>query len=50
VTDYPDFTQMSASFVAPAGSLLIRFQLASDQLVSSPPYEGVAIDDVLVQR
>jgi hypothetical protein len=48
--DYPDFTQMSASFVAPAGSLLIRFQLASDQLVSSPPYEGVAIDDVLVQR
>jgi hypothetical protein len=47
---YPDFTQMSATFVAPAGALSIRFQLASDQLVSSPPYEGVAIDDVLVTR
>jgi hypothetical protein len=47
---YPDFTQMSATFVAPAGGLSIRFQLASDQLVSSPPYEGVAIDDVLVTR
>jgi hypothetical protein len=43
---HPDVT----SFVAPAGSLFIRFQLASDQLVSSPPYEGVALDDVLVQR
>ncbi|MGH2590300.1 MAG: hypothetical protein ACRDGW_05825, partial [Actinomycetota bacterium] len=48
--DYPDFTQMSVTFVAPAGSLFIRFQLATDQLVSSPPFEGVAIDDVTVLR
>jgi hypothetical protein len=48
--DYPDFTQVSATFVAPAGSLFLRFQLASDQLISTPPNEGVAIDDVVVQR
>jgi hypothetical protein len=48
--DYPLFSPMSVTFVAPAGPLYIRFQLASDQLVSSPPFEGVAIDDVLVQR
>jgi len=48
--DYPDFSEVSATFVAPAGSLFLRFQLASDQLISTPPNEGVAIDDVLVQR
>jgi hypothetical protein len=47
---FPDFSQETATFVAPSGSLFLRFQLASDQLVSSPPYEGVAIDDVLVTR
>jgi hypothetical protein len=48
--DFPNFTQTSVSFVAPAGPLHLRFQLASDQLVSAPAYTGVAIDDVLIQR
>ena len=47
---FPDFDQMTATFVAPTGSLYLRFQLASDQLISSPPYEGVAVDDVLITR
>jgi hypothetical protein len=48
--DFPNFTSTSATFVAPKGQLLLRFRLTSDQLVSSPPYTGVAIDDVLIER
>jgi hypothetical protein len=36
--------------VAPAGNLYVRFQPASDPPVSSPVYEGVAIDDVVIER
>jgi hypothetical protein len=48
--DYPNFTPASASFVAPAGPLYIRFRLTSDALVSSPPFEGAAVDDVKIER
>jgi photosystem II stability/assembly factor-like uncharacterized protein len=47
---YPDFTKAKASFVAPAGALYIRFRLTSDALISFPPYEGVALDDITVER
>jgi hypothetical protein len=48
--DYPAFTHETAAFQAPAGALQVRFRFASDQLVSSPLYQGVWIDDVVVQR
>ena len=43
-------TTKSTQFVAPAGDLYVRFVLTSDELVASPPYTGVAVDDVTVQR
>ena len=48
--DYPAFTHETAAFQAPAGALYVRFRFASDDLVSSPLYQGVWVDDVLVQR
>lgn len=48
--DFPNYTQDSASFVAPAGSLYLRYRLTSDQLVSAPAYTGVMLDDVLIRR
>ncbi|MGZ4188236.1 MAG: hypothetical protein ACXVD2_00170 [Actinomycetota bacterium] len=48
--DWPLFTTVSTQFVVPAGSLYLRFRMNSDQLVSSPPYSGVAIDNVIVKR
>lgn len=48
--DYPSFTSEKAAFQAPAGAFYVRFKFASDDLVSSPLYQGVWVDDVLVQR
>lgn len=48
--DFPNFTTMSARFAAPKGSLYVKFGLASDSLVASPAYSGVAIDNVAVSR
>jgi hypothetical protein len=48
--DWPLFTTVSTQFVAPAGSLYLRFRLTSDQLVSSPANSGVAVDNVVVKR
>ena len=48
--DWPLFTTVSTQFVVPAGSLYLRFRLTSDTLVSSPPYTGVAVDNVIVKR
>lgn len=48
--DFPLFTTVSASFVVPAGPLYLRFRMNSDSLVSSPPYTGVAIDNVMIKR
>ncbi|MFN2543975.1 MAG: hypothetical protein ABR600_05310 [Actinomycetota bacterium] len=47
---YPDFTQFTAEFDAPAGALYLRYRMTSDALVSFPPYDGVAVDDILVER
>jgi hypothetical protein len=51
LTESPEgFIQDTASFVAPKGKLYLRFRLISDQLVSSPGYTGVILDDVEVRR
>jgi len=48
--DFPNFTAVNTTFVAPKGDLYLRFVLTSDQLVATPPYTGVAVDNVQVQR
>jgi hypothetical protein len=46
--DFPGFTLEKVAFKAPtAGPVYVRFRLVSDQLVSSPLYTGIAIDDVV---
>lgn len=47
---FPNFSGASAKFVAPAGKLFIRWRLTSDTLLSSPPYTGVAIDNIEIRR
>jgi hypothetical protein len=47
---FPQFTPDSATFKAPKGTLYLRFRLSSDQLVASPPYLGVLLDDVEIRR
>ena len=49
-SDFPNFTTVNQTFVAPAGDLYLRFTLTSDQLVATPPYTGVAVDNVKVER
>lgn len=48
--DFPSFSNVSVTFVAPKGKLYVRFRITSDEYVSSPLYTGVAIDDVKVER
>jgi hypothetical protein len=46
-TGYPAFAAEKVAFQTPAGgNLQVRFRLSSDDLVSSPLYSGVWIDDV----
>jgi len=47
---WPNFTTVSTQFVVPKGTLYVRFRLTSDQLVSFPPYTGVAVDNVIIKR
>ena len=47
---FPNFSAEHSQFAAPAGKLQIRFRLTSDDLVSSPAYQGVAIDNVAIKR
>ncbi len=47
---FPTFSQDSAAFQAPAGSLYLRFRVTSDALIASPPYLGVMLDDIEVRR
>jgi hypothetical protein len=47
---FPQFSQDSVSFEAPKGSLFLRFRMTSDELIASPPYLGVMLDDVEVRR
>jgi hypothetical protein len=48
--DFPQYSKVSATFSAPAGSLYIRFHLSSDQLISFPAYQGAAVDNVTITR
>jgi hypothetical protein len=48
--DFPNFTLEKVAFQAPAGPLYVRFNLKSDANVSSPPYTGAWIDDVVIHR
>ncbi|GAC1412555.1 MAG: hypothetical protein NVSMB57_08010 [Actinomycetota bacterium] len=47
---FPNFSSVSARFVAPKGGLYVKFSLASDTSVSSPPYTGVAVDNISIYR
>ena len=44
------FLQDTVTFVAPKGTLFLRFRLTSDALVSAPAYLGVLLDDVEIRR
>jgi photosystem II stability/assembly factor-like uncharacterized protein len=48
--DYPNFTPVHSQFVAPKGDLYLRFRLTADALVSAPAYNGVAVDQILIER
>ncbi len=48
--DYPAFTHETAAMNVPAGAFYVRFRFASDELVSSPLYTGVWVDNVVVKR
>ncbi|MEA2447928.1 MAG: hypothetical protein QOK47_1565, partial [Actinomycetota bacterium] len=48
--DFPNFSPAEAKFVADKGDLYIRFRLTADALVSAPAYQGVSIDQVLIER
>jgi hypothetical protein len=43
---FPQFSEHVARFAAPKGQVFVRFRLTSDQLISFPANQGVAIDDV----
>ena len=45
---YPEFDQREAMVELPAGPMKVRFRFQSDELISSPLYQGVAVDDVTV--
>lgn len=47
---YPEFAAEKVAFKAPAGPLQVRFRFAADQLISSPLYTGVHVDDVAIGR
>ena len=46
----PTFNEVTTEFVAPKGGLWLRFRMSSDALVSSPPFTGVWIDDIRIER
>jgi hypothetical protein len=48
--DFPNFTLEKVAFQAPAGPLYVRFTVTSDDNVSSPPYTGAWVDDVVIHR
>ncbi len=47
---FPSFGSERAAFKAAAGTVRVRFRFATDELISSPPYTGVLIDDVALSR
>jgi hypothetical protein len=47
--DFPQFSTKAAKLWAPKGSLYVRFRVTSDQLVSFPANQGVALDNITVK-
>jgi hypothetical protein len=47
---YPAFAAEKVAFKAPAGPLQVRFRFSADQLISSPLFTGVHVDDVAIGR
>src|SRR6266511_6313135 len=47
---FPLYDTQKAAFKAPAGPVWVRFRFVADDLVGSPPYTGVAVDDVAIKR
>ena len=47
---YPAFALEKVAFKAPAGPLQVRFRFSADQLISTPLYTGVHVDDVAIGR
>ncbi len=47
---YPAFAAEKVAFNAPAGQLQVRFRFSADQLISSPLFTGVHVDDVAIGR
>jgi hypothetical protein len=47
---YPAFALEKVAFKAPTGPLQIRFRFSADQLISTPLYTGVHVDDVTIGR
>ncbi|MBA3364801.1 MAG: hypothetical protein H0U03_03315 [Actinobacteria bacterium] len=48
--DFPLFSVEKVALKPPAGTLYLRFRFSSDELVSSPAYTGVHVDNVTVNR
>ncbi len=46
---FPLYDTEKAAFKAPAGPVYVRFRFVADDLLGSPPYTGVAVDDVVVK-
>jgi hypothetical protein len=47
---YPAFAAERVALNAPPGPLQVRFRFSADQLISSPLYTGVHVDDVAIGR
>jgi hypothetical protein len=46
---FPLYDTEKVAFRAPAGPVWLRFRFVADDLMGSPPYTGVAVDDVAVR-
>lgn len=47
---FPLFDHEKAAFKAPAGPVNVRFRFVADDLVGTPPYTGVAVDNVTIGK
>jgi hypothetical protein len=47
---FPAFDLEKVAFKVPAGPLQVRFRFSADQLISSPLFTGVHVDDVSIGR
>jgi hypothetical protein len=45
---YPAFDLQHVTFPTPPGPVRVRIRMSSDDNISSPPYEGAAVDTVIV--